>query len=96
MPAAGAINLFYFYANKLIDISQKILYTWTVAGDGGYTLEILRVGPPQKSLGPSLRAWTHIPNRLEFFELISHYATRGRYAYRNSTIQDPNDAYPVL
>ena len=35
MTAAGAINLFYFYANKLIDISQKILYTWTVAGDGG-------------------------------------------------------------
>ena len=35
MPAAGTINLFYFYANKLIDISQKILYTWTVAGDGG-------------------------------------------------------------
>ena len=46
MTAAGATNLFYFYANKLIDISQKILYTWTVAGDGGYMLEILRVGPP--------------------------------------------------
>jgi len=41
-------------------------------------LEIFRAGPPQKrlrahiqkkkkSLGPGLRAWTHIPNRLEFF-----------------------------
>ncbi len=50
MPAAGAINLFYFYANKLIDISQKILYTWTVAGDGGYTLEIIGEGPTLKAL----------------------------------------------
>tara|TARA_R100001086_G_scaffold1456_1_gene917 strand:- start:54 stop:203 length:150 start_codon:yes stop_codon:yes gene_type:complete len=30
-----ATNLFYFYANKLLDKTQKILYTWTVAGDGG-------------------------------------------------------------
>jgi len=50
MPAAGAINLFYFYANKLIDISQKILYTWTAAGDGGYTLEIIGEGPTLKAL----------------------------------------------
>ena len=35
MTAAAATNLFYFYANKLVDISQKILYTWTAAGDGG-------------------------------------------------------------
>ena len=40
MPAAGATNLFYFYANKLIDISQKILYTWTVAGGGGIRLKL--------------------------------------------------------
>jgi len=38
-------------------------------------LKIIWVGPPgrahpkkrKKSLGPSLEAWTHIPNRLEFF-----------------------------
>ena len=58
MPAAGATNLFYFYANKLIDISQKILYTWTVAGDGGYTLEIIGEGPTQR-----LRAYTQIKEK---------------------------------
>ena len=35
MTAAGATYLFYLNANKLLDISRKILYTWTVAGDGG-------------------------------------------------------------
>ena len=35
MTAAVAINLFHLNANKLLDISQNILYTWTVAGDGG-------------------------------------------------------------
>ena len=50
MTAAAATNLFYFYANKLIDISQKILYTWTAAGDGGYTLEIIGEGPTLKAL----------------------------------------------
>ena len=68
MTAAGATNLFYFYANKLVDISQKILYTWTVAGDGGIRdAWNFTGGPTPKSLGPGLRAWTHIPNRLEFF-----------------------------
>lgn len=61
MPAAGAINLFYFYANKLIDISQKILYTWTVAGDGGYTLEIIGEGPTLKKLGPKLESLNPYP-----------------------------------
>ena len=50
MTAAGAINLFHLNANKLLDISQKILYTWTAAGDGGYTLEIIGEGPTLKAL----------------------------------------------
>ena len=39
MTAAVAINLFHLNANKLLDISQNILYTWTVAGDGGIYLK---------------------------------------------------------
>ena len=55
MPAAGATNLFYFYANKLVDISQKILYTWTVAGDGGIRdAWNFTGGPTPKSLGPNM------------------------------------------
>ena len=48
MTAAGATNLFYFYANKLLDISQKILYTWTVAGDGGIRLKLYGWAHPKK------------------------------------------------
>ena len=45
MTAAVAINLFYLNANKLLDISQNILYTWTVAGDGGIYLKNFSGGP---------------------------------------------------
>jgi len=30
-----ATNLFYFYANKLLDLSYFFLYPWPVVGDGG-------------------------------------------------------------
>ena len=34
-PRLIATDLFYLNANKLLYISYIILYTWTVAGDGG-------------------------------------------------------------
>jgi hypothetical protein len=60
MTAAGAINLFYFYANKLIDISQKILYTWTVVGDGGIRLKFYGWAHPKK-LGSKLESLDPYP-----------------------------------
>jgi len=86
MTAAGAINLFYFYANKLLDISQKILYTWKAVGDGGIRLKLYGWAHPKKRK-KRLRAYTQIKEKkawvqawkLEpisltdwnFFELIS-------------------------
>ena len=69
MPAASAINLFYFYANKLIDKSQKILYTWTVAGDGGtHNAWNYTGGPTPKKLGPKQKLGPISLTDWNFFE----------------------------
>ena len=44
-PRLIATNLFYLNANKLLDVSYIILYTWTVAGDGGIYLKSFSGGP---------------------------------------------------
>ena len=44
------------------------------------TLEILRVGPPQKAWAQT-KAWTHIPNRLEFFHIPARHPDQGTLAH---------------